>query len=97
MSLNLAILLSTIASVLLGLALFALRMRAWAAILLAGAAPGLGIIGYYFYLESQAPDGPYYAIVGLVYGIPAFLFGLGGAAVAVLVARGMGNPREPQE
>ena len=73
----------------LALALVRLRMPSSWAVAIGGRAPAGAILGYYFYLESQAPVGPYYAVIGLLYGLPALLFGLGSAAAAVLVRRQM--------
>lgn len=71
-----------------GTSAYALCRKGWRllAVVGPGLLPGLLIIGYFFYLESQAPVGPYHAVVGLIFGIPSLITGLVGALVTVLIA-----------
>jgi hypothetical protein len=89
MPISLAILVASAASVLIALAADRLRCPAWLSVGAGGLGPGLLIVGGYLYLESREPIGPYFAIIGLVYGGAALIFGLAGALVAVLIARAM--------
>jgi hypothetical protein len=63
--------------------LYRLFRKAWLAAIVGGLAPGAAILAWFFYLEGQAPVGPYYAIVGLFFGVPALVLGL---VIAILVA-----------
>lgn len=48
--------------------------------------PGLSIIGYSLYVESQTPHGPAVVVVGLIVGVPALLLGSMTVVLAVLTA-----------
>ena len=91
MPISLATLAASSVSVLTALALRRLRAPPWLSVAVGGLAPGLLIVGWYFYLESREPIGPYFAVIGLVYGGWALVFGLASASVAVLIAREMGD------
>lgn len=91
MPLGLAIVGCSLISAALAIALHRLRAGLWLSALTGGLTPGLLIVGLYFYWESQQPYGPYFAVVGLVYGGPALVFGLASAFATVLIAREMGE------
>ncbi|HEX6377374.1 MAG TPA: hypothetical protein VFZ91_16825 [Allosphingosinicella sp.] len=91
MPIDLATLAASFVSVLIALALYRLRVQAWLSVAVGGLGPGLLILGWFLCLESREPVGPYFAVVGLVYGGAALVFGLASAGVAVLIAREMGD------
>ena len=91
MPLSLATLAASFVSVAIALALHRLRAPAWLSVSAGGLGPGLLIIGWFFYLEAGEPVGPYFAVIGLVYGGAALVFGLASALVVVLIAREMGD------
>ena len=57
----------------------------WVGMLAGILIPPTTILVFFVYLESQAPVGPYFAIVGLIYAVPSLLLSACGAAVAAFL------------
>jgi hypothetical protein len=59
--------------------------RSWLGFLIAAPLPALMIVSWYFYLESQQPVGPYYAIIGIVHAASSLMGGMLGASIACFI------------
>lgn len=76
---------SLIAAVVLTLAVGRWSGRVWIGMLAGVLAPPAAVLLLFLYLESRAPVGPYFAILGLIYSVPSLLLALCGAALAAFL------------
>ena len=76
---------SLVASVILTLVIGRWSGCLWIGMLAGVLVPPITIQVFFLYLESQAPVGPYFTLVGLIHAVPALLLALCGAAVAAFL------------
>lgn len=67
--------------------------RSWLGFLIAAPLPALMIVSWFFYLESQQPVGPYYAIIGIVHAASSLMGGILGTSIACFTIALRSNSR----